>query len=186
MLLGTSTQATNGLRTSTKNIPSLENLALSCQRTINSPAMDICGIVFFTSAFAYMAFIVVIESRFFIRRLVSGHWPTTTATIRAEWLGSIGPGGHAAFFTYDFTVKEVAYTGRFAVIYLTGKDQGRKLLNELAGLPISIRYNPKRPKILLLVNLYDMRFEVATGTQNPYWYMNRREIPGETIKSFQK
>jgi hypothetical protein len=147
--------------------------------------MDIFGVVFFTVAFAYMAFIVVIESRFFIRRLLSGRWPTTTATIRAEWVGSIG-NGHAAFFTYDFSVKEVAYTGRFAVIYLTGQDQGRKLLNELAGLPISIRYNPKQPKISFLVNVYDLRFDGATGTQNPYWYTERREIPGDTIKLFPK
>jgi hypothetical protein len=90
--------------------------------------MDIYGIVFFTFAFAYMAFIVVIESRFFMRRLLSGHRPTTTATIRAEWLGSLGSGTRAAFFTYDFTVREVACTGRFAVIYRTSEDQGRKLL----------------------------------------------------------
>jgi hypothetical protein len=148
--------------------------------------MDIYGIFFFTFAFAYMAFMVIIESRFFIRRLLSGRWPTASATIRAEWLGSIGPATRAAFFTYDFIVEGVPYTGRFALVYLTGEDQGRKLLNELAGLPISIRYNPKQPKTSFLVNVYDLRFDGATGTQNPYWYTERREIPGNTIKLFQK
>jgi hypothetical protein len=147
--------------------------------------MDIFGIIFFTFAFAYMAFMVAIESRFFLRRLLSGRWPTATATIRPESLGSIG-NGVAAFFTYDFTVNEVAFTGRFAVVSLTGQDQGRKLLNELAGLPISIRYNPKQPEISFLVNVYDLRFDGATGTQNPYWYTERREIPGDTIKLFSK
>jgi Protein of unknown function (DUF3592) len=148
--------------------------------------MDIFGVVFFTFAFAYMAFMVVIESRFFIRRLLSGRWPTVTATIRADSLGSLGRGGCAAFFTYEFTVEEVAYTGRFALLSLTGSEHGRNLLNELAGLPIEIRYNPKRPKISFLVNLWDMRFDGATCTQNPYWYTERREIPGETVKLFPK
>jgi hypothetical protein len=131
MLLGTSTQATNGLRTSTKNIPSLENLTSSCQRTIDSLAMDTLGIVFYTIAFAYMAFIIVIESRFFIRRLFSGRWPTATATIHAESLGSLGKGGRGAFFTYDFDVEGVTYAGRFALITLRDEDHGRKLLREL-------------------------------------------------------
>ena len=186
MLPGTSTQATDGLRTSTKNITSLENLTASCQRTIQSQTMDIFGIIFFTIAFAYMTFVVAIESRFFVRRFLSRRWPTATATIRAESFGTIGKGARAAFFTYDFTVEEVTYTGRFALNAFLNEDQGKKLLNELTGLPISIRYNPKQPKISFLVNVYDLRFDGATGTQNPNWYIERREIPGDTIKLFQK
>jgi hypothetical protein len=72
MLLGTSTQATNGLRTSTKNVPSLENRTASCQRTIDSLAMDIFGIVFFTLAFSLLAYITAIEVPFFTRRILSG------------------------------------------------------------------------------------------------------------------
>jgi hypothetical protein len=182
MLLGTSTQATNGLRTSTKNIPSLENLTASCQRTIDSPAMDIFGIVFFTLALGLMAYVTVIEVRFFTRRLRSTHWPTTTAIIRPEWVASLGRGGRGVFFTYDFVVQGSTHHGRFALLPLTSEDQGRKLLGELSGLPISIRYNPKRPEVSFLVNhLYDARFDGVSATQNPYWYMERREIPGETI-----
>jgi len=101
-------------------------------------------------------------------------------------VGSVGKGARAAFFTYDFNVQEVAYTGRFALTYLTSVDQGRKLLSELADLPISIRYNPKQPQTSFLANLCDVRFDGATGTQNPYWYMARREIPGEMISLFPK
>jgi hypothetical protein len=87
----------------------------------------------------------------------------------------------AAFFTYDFVVEGVTYTGRFGLIYLQNEEQVRKLLRELAGLPISIRYNPKKPRISFLENLYDLRFDGTAATQNPYWYMDRREIPGDVI-----
>jgi hypothetical protein len=49
---GTSTQATHGLRTSTKNILSLENPAVSCQRTIAS-RMDTIGILFLGVALSH-------------------------------------------------------------------------------------------------------------------------------------
>ena len=146
--------------------------------------MDTLGAIFYTLGSAYVAFVAVVEFRHFTRRFLSSRWPTVTATIRAESIGSLGKGGRAAFFIYDFIVNDTPYTGRFAVMSLTGEDQGRKLLNKLDGLPISIRYNPKRPKISLLVNLFDMRFDGAIGTQNPYWYMNRSEIPGEPIRLF--
>ncbi len=148
--------------------------------------MDILGIILLIVGLAFFAFVAIVEVRFFVRRLLSGRWPTVTATIRAESIGVVGRGGRAAFFAYEFTAGEARYTGRFAVIYLTDAEQGRKLLNELDGLPISIRYNPKQPKISFLVNLFDMRFDGASGTQNPYWYIDRQEVPGDTIQLFRK
>jgi hypothetical protein len=142
--------------------------------------MDTIGIIFLGLALSLMAVVVAIEVRFFIHRLQSARWPTATATIRAEFIGPIGRGARAAFFTYGFTVAKVTYTGRFGLVALASEDPGRKLLRELTGLPISIRQNSKRPGISFLENLYDMRFDGAAGTQNPYWFMNRSELLGET------
>ncbi|HEY1923956.1 MAG TPA: hypothetical protein VGG58_01805 [Candidatus Acidoferrum sp.] len=61
--------------------------------------MDTIGIIFLGLALSFMAVVVMIEVRFFIHRLQSARWPAATATIRAEFVGSIGRGARAAFFT---------------------------------------------------------------------------------------
>jgi hypothetical protein len=42
---------------------------------------------------------------------------------------------------------------------------------KLDSLPIAIKYNPKSPKISLLVNFYDPRFDDPIATENPYWFI---------------
>lgn len=149
--------------------------------------MDTLGTIFLALGLGFMAVVIGIEVRFMIRRLQSGGWPTATATIRAEFVGSVGRGARAAFFAYDFIFQGAKHCGQFALVPLASEDQGRKLLSVLGGLPISIRYNPKRPEISFLVNhLYDARFDGVSATQNPYWFLIRSEIPEETISLFPK
>lgn len=146
--------------------------------------MNTIGIIFLVLALTFMAAVVLVELRFFLRRWHSVKWPTITATIHADSVGSIGKGGRAAFFTYQFDLRSKSYAGRFALA--TNEDRGSKLLNDLDSLPIEVRYNPRRPNLSFLVNLYDSRFGGVAATQNPYWFFERSELPGATVRLFRK
>jgi Protein of unknown function (DUF3592) len=146
--------------------------------------MDKIGIIFFSAALALMAVLAVIEVRFLVRRLRSAKWPTAGATIHAGFVGSIGKGGRAASFTYQFPVEDGLYYGRF--ILMANEEGGRKLLRELDGQSVQVRYNPRRPEISFLLNLYDARFNGVAASQNPYWLFELSELPGSFTRLFSK
>ena len=183
MLLGTSTQATHGLRTSTKNIPSLENSMSPCQRTIESQTMATFQLIIIFAFLAFFAVKLAAETRFLLRRMGSGKWPTTIAKIEGEFVGSMGKGARAASFQYQFTVEGSLYSGRFVVPAI--EERARKLLKQLDGQSIEICYNPRRPDISFLLNLYDLRFDGFAASQNP-WFTNLSEIPGSVMGLFRK
>ena len=155
-----------------------------CQRTIDPLAMNTIGIIFLAIGLVVVVAIAIIELRFLIRRWLSAKWPTTTAIIHAQSVDSIGKGGRAAFFTYQFDLQSNSYAGRFALA--TNEERGSKLLDDLDGLPIEVRYDPRRPNLSFLVNPYDSRFGGVAATQNPYWFFERSELTGSRVRLFKK
>jgi hypothetical protein len=116
-----------------------------------------------------MAVVVGFQVRFYLRRFASRHWPTEAATIKRGHLGTVARGA----YEYVFSVKGVQYSGRFIII--DSWEHAEKLQEALDGLPISIKYDPNNPRISLLTNLYDLRFDGKAATQIPYWFANANE-----------
>jgi hypothetical protein len=114
------------------------------------------------------------QARFYLRSFSSRHWPTTTATIKRGFIGSVGRGGHAGFYEYVFAVAGAQHSGRFLIV--DNIEHAKNLQDKLDGLPISIKYRPTNPQVSLLADLYDARFDGPAASQNPFWYANAREI----------
>jgi hypothetical protein len=88
---------------------------------------------------------LVVVTRQVWRTLLNNHWPTTTATIARDFVGSVGRGGTGSFFHYNVNVGNKPFSGRFVVI--DAAEHAEMLQAKLDSLPIAIKYNPKSPKI---------------------------------------
>ena len=115
--------------------------------------MDAFNIIFLVTVLALVAWTVVPQTQYLLRQMQSAKWPTATAAIQEDFVGSLPDGGHAASFKYQFAVKENLYRGQFLVI--AGEDRATRLLKELDGQTIQVRYDPRRPEISFLINCYD-------------------------------
>jgi hypothetical protein len=130
-------------------------------------------LAFYSIFLAVVAIVCGFQIRFYLRRFLSRHWPTASATIRKGFIGTVSKGAGAGFYENAFVIKGKEYLGKFIII--DSWEHAEKLQERLDGLPISIRYRPTNPAISLLVDLYDLRFDGKSTTQNPYWYANARE-----------
>ncbi len=134
------------------------------------PSMDTLGWIFFPIFLAWMAWWYGIQLRYFIRRSLSKHWPIVNAIIQSAGVRRrAGPKAAPVFgsdFNYSYTVMGAEYAGIFTVI--CGKDHAQLLQDTLNG-GISIRYNPRDPKMSFLSDQCDQRFGGIAATQNPEW-----------------
>jgi hypothetical protein len=123
-----------------------------------------------------LTWLLVTQSRYYLRFISSRRWPSTSATIEKAYVGKIqGLGGRAGFFSYRFTVQGVDHTGRFLII--DDEEHAQKLQTKLDGLPIVVNYNQRDPRMCFIVDLYDPRFEGHAARQNPYWFYGASSLP---------
>ena len=147
--------------------------------------MDLARWIFYGVIGAAEVFVALAVLRFAVHRLFSGKWPRTKATIRAEYFGiGLSRGIRGAYFTYDITLDEIPYSGRFAL--LADEQTSRRLLRLLTNQPIEVRYNPRRPAVSFLLNPHDFRFEGVTASQNPLYFILRSEVRSDMIELFPK
>lgn len=136
-------------------------------------AYDMADLIFYGLLLALMLVVVGFQVRYYLRRVLSQNWPTTTATIKQGFVGVISSGAGAGFFRYVFTVNGVEYSGRF--VLPDNWDHAEQFQRKLDGLPLLIKFRQSNPKVSLLANFYDPVFKGLVATQNPYWYLNARE-----------
>lgn len=109
--------------------------------------------------------------RYAVRRYKSRLWPRVDATIQKGAVGAVSGGrgatAPAAFIGYAYIVGGIRYASHFVLIGESERVQ--KLLENLAGSKLQVRYNPNDPNISFLVDYYDTRFDGLTARQSPEW-----------------
>ena len=132
--------------------------------------METLGWIFFPIFNALMAWWYGIQLTYLLRRFSSRHWPVAKGNIQSAGVRRIlGPKSALVFgsdFNYSYTVMGAEHAGIFTVV--CGKDHAQRLQDTLNG-GISIRYNPRDPKMSFLSDQYDQRFGGIAATQNPNW-----------------
>jgi hypothetical protein len=146
--------------------------------------MDTFDSAFLVIVIALVAWFVVPQLRYLIRRTRGSKWPIATAIIQAGFVGLVPEDTRAASFQYQFTANDKLYSGRFLVI--VNEERATKLLKEIDGQSVLVRYNPHRPDISFLTDCYDSRLGGEVATQNPYWLGQFEEIPGSVMNLFRK
>jgi hypothetical protein len=111
--------------------------------------------------------------RHWFRTLFSERWPRATATITRDLVGIVGGGAVGSFFRYEFTIAGRSFAGRFLIV--DSLEHAATLQSKLDGLPITIKYKPSNPKVSLLAEMYDPRFDGKIAAQNPYWFLCVRQ-----------
>jgi hypothetical protein len=126
--------------------------------------------------------IISVNLRHFIRTMFTNDWPRATATISRDFIGQ-GRVAPVSFFRYRFTVDGKDFSGRFVVDlaskgapWLNTTKYTEALMQKLDGLPVQIKYKPSNPKISLLADYYDPRFDGGLASQNPAWFIFRSRI----------
>jgi hypothetical protein len=113
----------------------------------------------------------------FVRTMHANDWPGATATVTRDFVGQTRS-GPVSFFQYRFTVEGKSFSGRFVVDPAPRRGwqwfattNAEALLEKLDGLPVQIKYKPSNPKISLLADYYDPRFDGGLASQNPFWFI---------------
>jgi len=112
-----------------------------------------------------------VQLRGLFKRFSSRRWSTAEATIQKGAVGRVssvrGSWTYGSFFGYAFAVQGVPYTGLFLIV--GDQEQASALQNALAGMPLSVRYDPSDPNVSVVADLYDPRFRGLNATQDPEW-----------------
>jgi hypothetical protein len=118
--------------------------------------------------FAIYAVVVFFDLRHFLRTMTSDNWPRAMASISRDFVAWT-KSGYVSYFRYKFTVDGKTFTGRFVI---EGVHQMAGALQEkLNGLPVQVKYKPTNPKVSLLADYYDARFEGGLATQYPVSFL---------------
>ncbi len=125
-------------------------------------------VLFFSSILVWY---LLSEIPYLLRYCRRKSWPSADAIIQKGTMGRINRGRNcivpACFVGYVFKVQGERYGGYFVLVGSEGTLQ--KILENLAGAPLQIRYNPSDPNISLLIDYKDLRFEGLKTSQDPEW-----------------
>jgi hypothetical protein len=121
--------------------------------------------------------IISVNLHHFFRTMFTNHWPRALATISRDYIGQ-GRMGSVSFFRYRFTVDGKDFCGRFVVDPAARRGwqwfattNAEALLKKLNGLTVQVKYKPSNPKISLLADYYDPRFDGGLASQNPFRFI---------------
>jgi hypothetical protein len=100
----------------------------------------------------------------------SSRWPPATATIHMagdEYIegSEAEPGYNRSLFGYSYEVEGVRYAGLFAIA-ARDAEEASLLQHKLDGQSVSVRFNPVRPGVSVLV---EPRIEGFRAMQTPRW-----------------
>jgi hypothetical protein len=117
--------------------------------------------------------VISVNLRHFFRTMFTNDWPRATATISRDFMGQVHM-RPVSFFRYRFTVDGKEFCGRFVVDlaskgwpWLNTTKHTEALEQKLDGLTVQIKYRPSNPKVSLLADYYDPRFDGGLASQNP-------------------
>jgi hypothetical protein len=136
--------------------------------------------LFWAFIFIYICLYVTIISvnlHHFFCTVFTNDWPRAMATVTRDFVGQTRSGS-VSFFQYRFTVEGTNFCGRFVVDPAPRRGwqwlettNAEALLTKLDGLTVQIKYNPSNPKISLLADYYDPRFDGGLASQNPFHFI---------------